>query len=68
MHEGTNQAVGELVSFIHNYCSEFNSLVALDSYLVSLNESRWSPPLVGLIKVNIDVGFLIAQQKADWEL
>ncbi|PPD97595.1 hypothetical protein GOBAR_DD05379 [Gossypium barbadense] len=64
VHEGTNQSVREIVSFICNYCVELVSMIHTNNGVVSDVQVRWSLPPAGVVKINVDAGFRLNQKKA----
>ncbi|MBA0756787.1 hypothetical protein Gogos_005467 [Gossypium gossypioides] len=63
VHEGTNQSMGEIVSFIHNYYVELVFVIPMNN-VVSGIQVQWSPPLTGVVKINVDARFRLNQKKA----
>lgn len=64
IHEGKNQGIGDLTTFIHGYCSDFLQHSGHQSQLPSQSLSIWTPPPTGIIKINVDVGFQLPQKRA----
>lgn len=50
VHEGTNQTMGEIISFIRSYCVKLVSVIPTNNGVVSSIQVWWSPPPVGWLK------------------
>ncbi|TYH53639.1 hypothetical protein ES332_D09G113600v1 [Gossypium tomentosum] len=64
VHEGTNQRMGEIVSFIRSYCVKLVSVIPTNNCIVSGIQVRWSLPPIGVVKINIDARFRLNQKTA----
>ncbi|XP_016755365.1 uncharacterized protein [Gossypium hirsutum] len=62
VHEGTNQSVGEIVSFIRSYCVKLVSVIPTNKGVVFGFQVRWSLPPTGVVKINVDAGFRLNQK------
>ncbi|MBA0683993.1 hypothetical protein Goari_025611 [Gossypium aridum] len=62
VHEGTNQCVGEIVSFIRSYCVKLVFVIPTNNCVVSGIQVQWSLPPIELVKINVDARFRLNQK------
>ncbi|KAK5840649.1 hypothetical protein PVK06_009552 [Gossypium arboreum] len=63
VHEGTNQSVGEIVSFICSYCVKLVFVIPTNNGVVSGFQVLWSQPPIKVVKINVDTGFRFNQKR-----
>lgn len=64
VHEGAYQRVGDIVNFIHSYCVEWASMPPIENGLTASAQVKRASPPIGMVKVNVDVGFHPNQRQA----